>query len=526
MTHKAEIAFPLPVTEKIIVSAAGNQNQTTSDKDNPWTSCLIEGDNKLVLSSLTNGPLREKIECHGGVKLIYADPPFDVGTDFTMSIEIGDSNKSEKSTILKEIAYRDKWGKTSDSFLSMIYERITLMYDLLADDGSLFLHCDWRTNAHIRLILDEVFKGNFLNEIIWHYTGGGRSTRYFSRKHDSIFWYSKSDKNITFNIDAIRVPYKKTSGYAKSGIVSAVGKKYTPHPLGTPIDDVWDIPIINPLSAERTGYPTQKPEFLLERIINAASNEGDIVADFFCGSGTTAIAAEKLGRKWIAADQSKLAIHTTRKRLISLRNQNGRNKNQFKMFEIRSMNIQSNTLTTESKNDSSIFINTKNNCTNHNSSYRISEKQLKCKNNLLPEHRIKTSSVENVQTFEIMINIICNSGSNNKCFKVSIELTSFKWLDVSKTDAETQSSFQKIVPTKNWHDIVDYWAIDFNYGTRNDGIFVNQWLTFRTQSNRSLELISEEHEFSASESTIAIKIVDIFGNGCMQLFKISKPARN
>ena len=299
-----------------------------------WTNKLIWGDNKLILSSLKNGPLRDEIEAQGGIKLIYIDPPFDVGADFSMDIGIGGDTFTKKPNILEEIAYRDTWGNGADSFIAMIYERLMLMRDLLAEDGSIYVHCDWRLNSVIRQCLDEVFgRDKYLNEVVWHYTGGGRSTTYFSKKHDSIFWYRKSG-SWTFNIDAVRVPYKETSGYAKGGIVGASGKKYEPNPLGTPVDDVWDIPIINPLAEERIGYPTQKPETLLDRIIKASSNDGDLIADFFCGSGTTSAVAEKLGRKWIASDLGKFAIHTTRKRMIGVQRQLKTEGKDYRAFEI------------------------------------------------------------------------------------------------------------------------------------------------------------------------------------------------
>jgi hypothetical protein len=159
------------------------------------------------------------------------------------------------------------------------------------------------------------------------------SKNYYSKKHDSIFWYSKGE-TWNFNADSIRIPYKETSGYARGGITSARGKHYTPNPLGTLPDDVWEIPIINPLARERVGYPTQKPEALLERIIKASSNEGDLVADFFCGSGTTVAVAEKLGRKWIAADLGKFAVHTTRKRMIGVQRQLKKDGKNHRAFEI------------------------------------------------------------------------------------------------------------------------------------------------------------------------------------------------
>jgi adenine-specific DNA-methyltransferase len=133
-----------------------------------WTNKLIWGDNKIILSSLKNGPLREEIEAQGGIKLIYIDPPFDVGADFSMDIEIGDDTFTKKPNILEEIAYRDTWGKGADSFISMIYERLVLMRDLLAEDGSIYVHCDWRVTSYIRQVMDEIFgSDNYLNEIIW-----------------------------------------------------------------------------------------------------------------------------------------------------------------------------------------------------------------------------------------------------------------------------------------------------------------------------------------------------------------------
>lgn len=287
-----------------------------------WHNLLVLADNRLFLSSLRNGPLRRLIDTKGGIRLIYCDPPFAVGTDFTIPLLTEESGPGGEPTPpqrrLQAFAYSDQWNGQLSDFLNMMFKRVLLMKEVLAPDGSLYLHCDWRTAPYLRLMLDEVFgPEHFLGDIVWHYTGGGRSRRYFSRKHDRILHYAASDKWY-FNPDAIRVPYKPTSGYARGGITSAAGKHYTPHPLGTPVDDVWDIPMINPLAKERCGYPTQKPERLLERIILASSRPGDLVADFFCGSGTTAVCAEKLGRPWIAVDSGKQAIHATRKRLLAL----------------------------------------------------------------------------------------------------------------------------------------------------------------------------------------------------------------
>ncbi len=202
------------------------------------------------------------------------------------------------------------------AFLAFMSVRLIEMHRILKPTGSLYLHCDPTANSYLRLMLDAIFGvNNFRNEIVWHYTGGGRAKKYFSRKHDTILFYVKSPKAWTFNVDAIRVPYKETSGYAKSGIVSKAGKRYMPHPDGTPVDDVWDIPIINPLSKERVGWTNQKPLILYSRIIKASSNELDMVLDPFCGCATTCVAAEQLNRQWVGIDQSPKAKTIVKRRL-------------------------------------------------------------------------------------------------------------------------------------------------------------------------------------------------------------------
>ena len=300
-----------------------------------WTNKLIWGDNKLVLASLKNGPMRAEIEAQGGLKLIYIDPPFDVGADFSMDIEIGEETFTKDANILEEIAYRDTWGKGADSFLAMINERLVLMRDLLAEDGSIYVHCDWRLTAHLRLALDEVFApDNFQREIIWRIgwlSGYKTKAKNWIRNHDTILFYTKDKHRFTFN--------KKYIPYADD-YVRRDGKK--PEGSGYPIEDTWNCSNLDPLdsiqimsfSTEKTGYATQKNENLLERVIKASSNEGDLVADFFCGSGTTAAVAEKLGRKWIATDLGKFAIHTTRKRMIGVQRQIKADGKDYRAFEI------------------------------------------------------------------------------------------------------------------------------------------------------------------------------------------------
>ncbi len=342
-----------------------------------WTNKLIWGDNKLILSSLKNGPLRQAIEEQGGIKLIYIDPPFDVGADFSMDIEIGgdpatgsgSETFTKKPNVLEELAYRDTWGKGADSFISMIYERLVLMRDLLADDGSIYVHCDYRLNSFIRLAMEEIFS-NYKNEIIWQRTTNTGSSKGIANKlsndTDSILYFTKSD-NAIFNKQyrpysddylarfkfedergKFRWQYMSTYSEKKLEELKARGmirwknnsknpeyKQYISTLKGIPLNNLWnDIFHINPMANENLGYPTQKPYELLERIIKASSNENDIVADFFCGSGTTAAVAEKLNRKWIISDLGKFAIHTTRKRMIGVQRQLKEDGKDYRAFEI------------------------------------------------------------------------------------------------------------------------------------------------------------------------------------------------
>ncbi|MGD9857555.1 MAG: site-specific DNA-methyltransferase, partial [Planctomycetaceae bacterium] len=361
-----------------------------------WTNKLIWGDNKLVLSSLKNGPLREEIERQGGLKLIYIDPPFDVGADFSMDIEIGDDTFTKRPNILEEIAYRDTWGRGADSFISMIYERLILMRDLLAEDGSIYVHCDWRVNGYIRLCMDEVFgAGSFINEIVWkraHTVKGniGQGSKFLGANTDTIYTYGRSSKylfnqqflpysdeyvatffrytdqgtgrryrlismigpggsakgNPTYSVMGVtrawRYSQEKMNDLMANGMVVQTSpgtvpqrKQYLDEGEGVSVQCLWeDITGIGGSSAERTDYPTQKPQALLERIIKTSSNEGDLVADFFCGSGTTAAVAERLGRKWIVSDLGKFAIHTTRKRMIGVQRQLKADGQDYRAFEI------------------------------------------------------------------------------------------------------------------------------------------------------------------------------------------------
>ncbi len=311
-----------------------------------WKNKLIWGDNKFVMSSLL-----EKFA--GKVDLIYIDPPFATGADFTTDIEIGEKGKEvhKKHSVIEEKAYRDTWGQGSDSFLKMMYERIQIMKDLLSEKGSILVHLDYRMVSHIRLLMDEIFGAeNYINEIIWHYRRWSNVARNFQKMHDTILFYAKAP-NYNFNLlfqDYAKAEWieETVRGFVDGKLVRLKDEdgnyiKREKENKGVPMHDVWeDINFVAPTASERLDYPTQKPEALLNRIIKSCSSEHDLVADFFCGSGTTCSVAEKLGRRWIGVDLGRFAIHTTRKRMLEieyskrLENENSEYGQRARSFEI------------------------------------------------------------------------------------------------------------------------------------------------------------------------------------------------
>lgn len=292
-----------------------------------WKNKLIWGDNLLVMGSLL-----EKFA--GKIDLIYIDPPFATGADFSFRTQIGEGNEqvTKKQSILEEKAYRDTWGQGLSSYVQMIQDRLSIMHDLLAENGSIYVHCDWRVNSHLRLILDEIFgASNFQRELVWDISVlSGFKTRAnnWIRGHDTILFYTKSDdfvfnKQTTEHRPEYIARFNKVDEQGRRYFDGRGKRRYLDEVIekGKAIGDVWgDIMSFQqiPTSQERLGYDTQKPEALLERIINASSNPGDLVADFFCGSGTTLAVAEKLGRRWIGCDLGRWAIHVTRKRLLDI----------------------------------------------------------------------------------------------------------------------------------------------------------------------------------------------------------------
>ena len=302
-------------------SSLGDSERATNHR-------LYCGDNLQVMVHLLE-------EYRNQIQMIYLDPPFDSDTEYKMRISLHGVSKHQP---IEQVQFADSWSK--DAYLQFIYERLIVCRELLREDGTIYVHCDPKRNYLIRCMMDEVF-GNeqFINEIVWHYEKWtAKSVVGFQRNHDTILVYGKTNhpkfyaqKHITENL---RNKYKKGyligGGYGPKGLVvydpekpivkkKIASGKYKIHYAqmeGKPLSDVWNIPIINPMARERTGYPTQKPEELLQRMIQSSTDEGDIILDAFMGCGTALAVAQKEGRRFIGIDSNRRAIQMTTKRLL------------------------------------------------------------------------------------------------------------------------------------------------------------------------------------------------------------------
>ncbi len=597
-----------------------------NEADVQWRNKLIWGDNKYAMSALLE-------QFAGKIDLIYIDPPFATGADFSTTVTIGDNEleHTKEASAMEELAYRDTWGKGLDSFLQMLYDRFLLMREALSDKGSIYVHLDWRVGHFGKMLLDEIFGlNNFRNSIVWkrsHAHGDtGQGAKHFGRTTDMILYYTKNP-NSTFNPsylpyteEALERDYKYfdengeqyrlvpvdgpggaakgnphfeflgTKGYwrysketmqdlydkgliVKSKTGKSLSKKmYLKDAKGRPVTDLWDdVWRIAPSSNERLDYPTQKPEGLIERIIKASSNEDDLVADFFCGSGTTAAVAEKLGRRWIVSDLGRYAIHTTRKRMLEIEG--------CKPFEIlnigkyerqywQSVNFGKKTkeqtlaeyiafileLYKANALPGSAYIHGKRgNKLIHIGSVeapvtfsdiqnaleetkRMKQKELvvlgwewemglhdvveqeakKAGINLsllnIPREVMDKRAVDagDVQFFELAY--LETETKKTKTEEYVIQLTDFVIPNLDLIPAEVKKLIKK------WSDYIDYWSVDWDY--KND-TFHNQWQSYRTKKDRALELKTDPHEYrKRGVYNVMIKVIDIFGNDTTRLVEI------
>lgn len=315
-----EIVLPCRDTSGLF---RGQQPELPSEQGGGWMNRLIYGDNMLCMQALLAGdPASGLPSLRGKVNLIYIDPPFDSKADYRTKITLPGASIEQKPTVVEQFAYSDTWENGTVSYLEMLYPRLVLMRELLAENGSIYVHIDWHVGAYVKVIMDDIFgKENFVNEVIWYYRRWNIAGKAFATNHDNLLYYRKEKDNIVYN--QLYIPKsEKSSAQGKSwkSVFDENGIRHsimTEEPTkGVPMPDVWDLSMINPVAKERLGYATQKPEALLERIIKASSNVGNLVCDFFGGSGTTAAVAERLGRRWITCDIGKPASLIMRKRFI------------------------------------------------------------------------------------------------------------------------------------------------------------------------------------------------------------------
>lgn len=480
-----------PINDKVNIlpnSTIQNINLMIQNYDSEldWENILALGDNKLVMRAL----LRNYTD---KINLIYFDPPFATGGDFTLKIQIGEGK--DYSTLDRK-AYSDNWKEGLDAYLRFMNERLLLMKELLADDGSIYVHLDWRVNHYIKLLMDEIFGyDNFRNEIIWSYPAASVQTRrFFIRSFETILFYTKS-KDYVFNDDpniyqeysdrvknALKKDEKGTY-YYRGG--SHNGKKLSQkvyvEKSGIFPRDVWtDVPYVRANTTEYQGFSTQKPERLLKRIILASSRKNDIVADFFCGSGTTLAIAEKLNRRWIGCDLTEHAIKISKKRMLDIFNSNdpfdrssefGKNHKPLKILKLK-----------EDTKENEFPIE-----------FLAKEFQ---NENLKP---LKKS------TFEIKI-----LKRNND---VAIELIDYSipYIDLISSDLREN--------IKKWSDWIDCWSIDFNPQTAHHKIM---WISYRTPKNRTLSLVAGPFTFDKTISyKIAVKTIDILGNETVKSYDLT-----
>ncbi len=547
-----------------------------------WINRLILGDNLYILKALLK-------DFRGKIKLIYIDPPFATEGNFSYKVQIKHSEKSKGGREEKEImerAYKDKWGGTLSSFLTMLRKRLLIMKELLSNDGSIYIHIDYHSSHYVKVLMDEIFgPENFQREITWNtqalnVAGFKVQARNWIRASDTLLFYTKSDK-FTFNKQFIPRDktfidkhYKKEDEKGRYRITRRGNKVYLGEDPGDPVTTVWnDILSFNyvaPANLEGEGYPTQKPEALLARIIEASSNEGDLIADFFCGSGTMAVAAEKLGRRWICCDLSRYGIHIARKRVLDIVELKGYKMKDyvrpFRPFMLQTLKdyqlaklsdesvyenqdyvkILSNMLgiTREEsyapffyvKDTSIVYLNPPDTdlTKEHLQEIIVNSKKIADFNNLdiniwdisdnvykIVEELIKQESME-IRIKKLpddLVDNLMNETYRPKLYdiyackiglKVSDEnkkvLIKLLNIDIEHNEFVNDKIKQK---AKDYSDYIDYWTIDYDYNGKE---FRPEWFSFKTRKRRSIELTST-HEYGASgEPTILIKIVDIFGN--------------
>ncbi len=563
----------------------GEQSLLAFEKENTrlddFRNMLIWGDNKLVMASLLK-------QFKGQIDLIYIDPPFDVGADFKMKVELGEgTGKTEKDqSVLEMVAYQDMWGKGTDSYLHMMYKSINLLRSLLKDTGAIFIHVDVHMGPYVKAIMDEVFgKENFQNEIAWYYYNKlhGAKKRCIPKAFDQILYYLKNrgssytyhtlseprDKPIT------KIKYK----FIKGKIVNLKdenGKVITYTSTERQIDNVWRIRCLQPANKkEWVNYDTQKPVDLIERLLSIASNEGDLILDVFCGSGSSLIAAERNNRKWIGCDIGRFAIHTTRKRLIDEQRQLSKERKSYRAFDVynlgryerqwwqkehlegaddehRKVVLEFFRAEILENSPSPLIHGRKANAYCHiddidsiftreeatavaNAVKQAGGNKCYCLAwEFEMDLRLTTNALEKELGAKLMLIQIPreimekNRTSPPPFLEMAVleaEPVYHKGKDGTMVDIKIRKFMPSLaeVPTKeldvlkeraikSGNDFIDFWAVDFDW--HSDKPFNHHWQDYRTRKDRSLKTVSDaDHLYSKKGTyTACVKVIDIFGS--------------
>ncbi len=565
------VRIELPFQTVETVNETAQERQLTLDmlfagQEPEWRNRLIWGDKKYVLPSLLP-------EFAGKINLIYIDPPFATGADFSFTTTIPESSESftKEPSMIEQKAYRDTWGKGLDSYLQWFYETVVLLRELLAENGSLYVHCDWHVSHYIKAVLDEIFGSeNFRNEVIWLYRKLARSASQFPKSHDTLLFYAKTEANI-FNVQYVELSEStlKRWGDRKRGGKDPNNRYATDEEsLGAIMPDTWDIPLAIGANPQKTGYPTQKPETLLERVINASSNENDLILDCFCGSGTTAAVAEKLGRRWITCDLGRFAIHTARKRLLSIDNvkpfvvqnlgkyerqawqaaefadplQRANVQQRYRNFILQLYHatpldgytwlhgIKAGKLIHVGSVDAPIALGEVKAIVNE--FWRVRGKDVGEHSNGIDilgwDFAFDLNETAKQMAADANIKLSFKKIPREVLEKKAVEQGDIAFYELAALDVEVKPARKALaVELKNffvppddvpqeirnaithWSQWIDYWAIDWDY---RDDTFHNQWQTYRTKKNPKL-LPRASHDYDEpGKYTIVIKVIDILGN--------------
>ncbi len=626
-----KVALPFQTVETVNESAQQRQRSLEfmlAGRDAEWRNRLIWGDKKYVLPSLLP-------EFAGKVDLIYIDPPFATGQDFSFQATVGDERFTKEPSIIEQKAYRDTWAATTGiakyrKYLPWFYETVVFLYELLSESGSLYVHVDPNVSHYVKLILDEVFGiDNFRNEITWKRTNTHNDAKRYGKVHEHIFYYPKSvapvwnTLYIEHDEDYVRKSYryqdedgrrwtssdltatsKKGGGYdytwngvrrlwlcpietmekmhdenrlyyTRNGL--ARRKHYLDESKGKLLNDFWDD--INPISSqahERLNYPTQKPEALLDRIIRASSNEGDLVLDCFCGSGTTPAVAEKLNRRWIACDLGRFAIHTSRKRLLGIEN--------VRPFVVQNLGKYERQVWQKAEFGDEAALQTR--------AYRKfildlyhaelvdgyawlhgrkggrmvhvgsvdSPVAVGDVRNIALEFRraigtgadAPTSAGVDVLGWDFALDmnetagqIAQEAGLQVRFLRIPREVLEQKAVDqgdiqffelaalsVAHQCARRELSIELtdfMIPpddvpddvakaVRHWSDWIDYWAVDWNY---RDDTFHNEWQSYRTRKDRTLLLRANHRYAEPGDYVVLVKVIDILGNDSTKTLNVT-----